>query len=324
MHLILINGYNEDMKYQIVPDSQAMIALTYECTCNCPHCSAALYGNPNSKILSSTEIYDIIDQLKELGLKTVYFFGGEPLLDKRIFEYVHYVKKTGMESRLDTNGTLLNLKIIEALKAAGLNSLGVSLDSPLEDIHDQARGVDGLFRKNLKSIIFCKKKQLQIYISTIATKENVNNGELFLMTKLADKMDVPLRILSAIQCGRWKDNEQIKLSRQDIELLKKYLKKDKVYWERTDQDHYDCSFQCSSLGRSNIYISAYGEVQPCCFIPLSFGNLRQEKLASILEKMWDSKLYSNNEYLDCPVNSALFRSPYKLDLVSEYPYKFNG
>jgi len=305
----------------IKPNTRAMFALTYNCTCNCAHCSAALYENTHNELLDKREVYSIITQLAENAITTVYFFGGEPLLDAELENYIACAKKLKMATCLDTNGSLLDLKKIKELKIAGLKEIGISLDSPLPEVHDFSRGIEGLFKKNIENILYCQKISLPVYITVIVTKQNLYDGELFLMTKLAERLNVQLRLLSSIQCGRWGDNEQIKLNAADLLCLKKYLKKDKVYWERPDLDYCDCSFKCTSLGKANFYISAYGDVQPCCFIPLSYGNLRQEKLEQILERMWGSEMYGKSDYSDCPVNSDYFRKSYKLDQVNNYPIK---
>jgi MoaA/NifB/PqqE/SkfB family radical SAM enzyme len=202
---------------------------------------------------------------------------------------------------------LLDQATIKKLKTSGLSIIGVSLDSPLAEKHDDSRGVRGLFRKNIENIIICHKYALPVYITTIATKKNLYDGELFLMTKLAESFKIKLRILSSIQCGLWHDKEDIKLDPIDILNLKKYLKKDKVYWERADQDFPESSFVCSALDKSYIYISAYGD----------------EKLDVILDRMINSKLYEGLDHFDCPVNSAAFRQKAELDKsTDEYPKKY--
>lgn len=311
------------MNHKFSSYATAMLAITYSCNCNCAHCSAGLYQKKEKVLLSSNEIYSTISQLNEAGINTVYFFGGEPLLDSNLLEYIKYAKRLNMASRFDTNGMLLDETTIKKLKTSGLSIIGVSLDSPLAEKNDNSRGIKGLFRKNIENILFCQKYSLPVYITTIVTKQNLYNGELLLMTKLAEALGVKLRLLSSIQCGLWQDKNDIRLEPIDILNLKKYLKKDKIYWERPDQDFPESDFICSTLDRSNIYISAYGDVQPCCFIPVTFGNLRTESLAVILDRMINSKLYDGSDNVDCPVNSAAFRQKAELDKMSdEYPKKY--
>ena len=60
------------------------------------------------------------------------------------------------------------------------------------------------------------------------------------------------------------------------------------------------------------YVSAYGDVQPCCFFPVSFGSIKDRKLADILDGMWKSPLLSEKpETAGCPVNDRDYREKFK-------------
>ena len=61
-------------------------------------------------------------------------------------------------------------------------------------------------------------------------------------------------------------------------------------------------------GKAYLYISPYGEVQPCCFIPLSFGNIRDEPVSAILDRMWNHPMYKHKCLrTECPMLNAAFR-----------------
>lgn len=300
---------------------KVMLALTYNCPCNCSHCGADLYKNKDYIPLNKQEILNILDSISALGAEFVYFFGGEPLLDKNIYEYISYAKSLNLKTMLDTNGVLLNKEVVVALSQSGLDVIGISLDSPIEEIHDHSRGVKGLYRKNLINACLCRKNNIAVYFSTVATKQNLKNGEISLLVKLADSLDVDVRILSPIQCGKLNSVNELTLSKEDINLLKKHLSPGRVYWERQEQCTEDCSFFCAVYERLLIYISAYGDIQPCCYFPISFGNIREEKIEIILERMWNSKLFDSQTELngECPSNSQYIRQLYGLDNLKQYP-----
>ena len=44
------------------------------------------------------------------------------------------------------------------------------------------------------------------------------------------------------------------------------------------------NFGCNA-GAKMVYVDAFGEVSPCVFLPMSFGNVREWPLAQILEDM---------------------------------------
>ena len=74
---------------------------------------------------------------------------------------------------------------------------------------------------------------------------------------------------------------------------------------------------------SYFYVSCYGEVQPCPFVPVQFGNIRDESLESILSRMWSHKAFRgmNDKCLGCNL------SPADLEAGAEsngYPCQVNG
>ena len=58
------------------------------------------------------------------------------------------------------------------------------------------------------------------------------------------------------------------------------------------------------------YITAYGDVTPCCYVPVSFGNLRKEPLASVIKRMWSHDIYELAPETDCLMNGKAFRDRY--------------
>jgi len=290
--------------------TSVLFSLTYKCQCRCPHCGAALYKKAHRKELVYGEIMRLIEEIKRLGAIWVCFSGGEPLIVQNVIDYIKYAKKQGLRVRLDTNGFLLSENMARKLKRAGLDLIGVSIDSASEVIHESLRGVQGIFRKAIAGIKYCKRNKLECYLGTYATKKNLKNGELKKIIDLGKGLGIPVRILSSILCGNWLNHKELALSRDEIMLLRNLLEKNKVYWEIYDLiDSKEIPFFCMAMNKTLFYISAYGDIQPCSYIPLSFGNTRKEPIQKIIKKMWRSKVfldYANHRYYDCPFNDVLF------------------
>jgi MoaA/NifB/PqqE/SkfB family radical SAM enzyme len=66
---------------------------------------------------------------------------------------------------------------------------------------------------------------------------------------------------------------------------------------------------CSALARRYVYVSPYGDLQPCCFVPISFGNIRRRPLGEILKRLWESTLM-NYDSGRCLMNNPEFRKKY--------------
>ena len=62
------------------------IAVTYDCQCKCAKCSSHPMKNPERKRFTLEEIRKAVKDILSLGVVHINLTGGEPLLEKEIFE----------------------------------------------------------------------------------------------------------------------------------------------------------------------------------------------------------------------------------------------
>jgi MoaA/NifB/PqqE/SkfB family radical SAM enzyme len=285
-----------------------MVSLTTRCQCSCQHCGVGYQRGHGGFELDKTEVYGIIDEINKSGAHSIYFFGGEPLLIPELPGFIAYAGRKGLRTRFDTNGLLLDEEMVVRLKKAGLDEVGISIDSFDEKIHDKNRGVEGTFKKALSGISYCKKHNLTCYISTVATKLNLRNGDFQKIIQMAKGSGNKVRVLSPVHCGQWENRKDVALTPEEVQLLRSFLERGKVFWDSELVDTKDSPFLCSAIAGRTFYISPFGDIQPCSYFPIQFGNIRQEPLAAILKRMRNSRLYSEGEkYSDCPTNSIHFQ-----------------
>ncbi len=108
------------------------VSVTDRCNLRCIYCMPANGVKPfeHRDILTYEEIERIVRVAAGLGVKKIRITGGEPLARKGITHLISLIRNIdGVEDiSLTTNGILLE-KYAEALAAAGLNRVNVSLDS---------------------------------------------------------------------------------------------------------------------------------------------------------------------------------------------------
>lgn len=283
----------------------AILSMSYRCQCSCPHCGAGKYPKQREGELTKDEVLKFIDDLASLGGACVHFFGGEPLMAPDLLEYVRRTKARGLVATVDTNGLLLDEAMILKLKEAGIDLVRVSLDSPREAEHDAHRGVQGCWRRAVDGMKLCVKHGIPCFMSLYATKENLASGDFERLIALAREIGVGVRFLSAIQSGRW-GQEEVKLSPAEIDKLRGLLAPD-VCWETEFLQHKDVPFWCNSMLGNKFDVSAYGEVLACAYLPAGFGNIRKEPLGAIVKRMWDSEMFrQGSKHFDCPMNDPAF------------------
>ena len=107
------------------------VSLTDRCNLRCQYCMPAegLDWMPTEQVLTDAEVIRLIGiAVTRLGVTTVRFTGGEPLLRKGLPEIVAATHELGAGTALTTNGLGLN-HLAQPLKDAGLDRVNVSLDS---------------------------------------------------------------------------------------------------------------------------------------------------------------------------------------------------
>lgn len=79
------------------------IELTNKCARNCKHCSSnATNSIDNLKELDFDSVYKIITEAKIMGVETIVFTGGEPLMYDRLSELIELTSKLEMKSTIYT------------------------------------------------------------------------------------------------------------------------------------------------------------------------------------------------------------------------------
>jgi MoaA/NifB/PqqE/SkfB family radical SAM enzyme len=278
-------------------------AMTYRCQCNCHHCYAAARQREIAGEMSTAESKILIDRIGELGVVNLNFTGGEPLLREDILDLVAHANKRGLITRLTTNGYLLTRKSVAAMRRAGLNQCGISIDDADPDIHDRLRGLPGLFERAIEGFRFLHEFGIESRFMTYASRRNLLHG-LERTMSLARRLRVDtVHINIPYAAGLWADSFDETLSASEMVHLRKflgYMKSPLVLIEFPTPEA-----RCIMIKRSYLYINAFGEVTPCPVVPYVMGNVRDEPLALIWKR--HAGLLRLDYHGDCPMNSPARR-----------------
>ena len=123
-------------------------AITFGCNSKCKMCTYWQLTPRMKEDLSTEEVYQLLDEAYDFGMRAYYVFGGEPLIRKDIGKIVDYAKNKGFLTTMNTNASLL------ASKATSLRNLDfafVSLDY-FNEYHDFIRGRRGSFDDAIRGL----------------------------------------------------------------------------------------------------------------------------------------------------------------------------
>ncbi|MFH1479149.1 MAG: radical SAM protein [Candidatus Omnitrophota bacterium] len=146
------------------------------CNLKCRHC----WINPpysSERTLKKGEItldemILVLEECREIGMRSVKLSGGEPFTRPDIFQLLEYLKEKKLGITIETNGIAIREKEAKALKDAGAGHVAISLDGPTAEMHENIRGVEGSFEDTLEGIRYIKKEGLNLQIIISLWKGN--------------------------------------------------------------------------------------------------------------------------------------------------------
>jgi len=280
--------------------------VTRSCNLACSHCRASSKYGPYPNELSTDECLRILDDIASFSRPIIILTGGEPLLRKDIFEIAKYGKTKGLTMVMAPNGTLLNDENINKIIASDIKRISISLDGPDEASHDNLRQVPGAFKRALEGIERSKGAGLEFQINTTVTTRNIKL--LPRIINLAKALGARAHhIFLLVPTGRAKEMINEELSTSEYEETLKLLAQEKTMSSLeikiTCAPHFNRILleahpeSASSLrgrgcmgGVSFCFISHLGELQPCGYLEIKCGNVREQGF----KKAWfESEVFNN-------------------------------
>jgi len=280
--------------------------VTRSCNLNCVHCRASSQFGPYPQELNTIEAKKALDQIREVGQPIIILTGGEPLLRKDIFTLADYGTKKGLKMVMGTNGTLITPDITKKIQDSGIKRVSISLDGSTRESHDAFRQVDGAFDRAIKGIAYLKERGIEFQINTTITKYNLFELEdiLELVVRLGA---IAHHIFLLVPTGRAQDMVSQELNAKEYEdtLQWFYQQHDKTtiqlkatcapqYYrilrqeahrkgKKVNRETYglDAVTRGCLAGTSYCFISHEGIIQPCGYLEVNSGNLREATFSDI-------------------------------------------
>ena len=299
----------------------ATLSVTPSCPCKCVHCSADRFVTKEGRMLSTEELADVVDQTLDLGVCTLIFTGGEPMARKDLYDQIARVDKDKAHVMIFTCGAFLNEENIRRLKDAGLGAMNVSIDSDRPEEHDQFRRRPGTFQQAIDGARIARELGIMVGVSTYATHENITNGRLEHLLQIArDQGFHEATIFDCVPTGNFLNRPDLILGRKDIQNLREIADRyntDPRPFGITAQAQANAADGGGCFGSfSQFYMTCYGDIDPCDFNPVVFGNVRERSLADIWKKMVTHPEFCGHR-MSCRMQSARYRRMYVDPLAGE-------
>jgi PqqA peptide cyclase len=155
------------------PRPYTLIAeLTYRCPLHCPYCS-----NPPRRTSETlpVEVWErTLEHAAALGVVQLHLTGGEPLLYRDLERLVARGRQLDMYVNLVTSGVPLTHTRLEALQAAGLDHIQLSIQDASQQASDAIAGAR-VFERKLEAAAWIRVSGLAFTLNVVLHRANIDH-----------------------------------------------------------------------------------------------------------------------------------------------------
>jgi len=291
--------------------------LSYQCPLHCPYCSNPVdIGHPRYRQeLETGDWIRTFDQARGLGVLQLALTGGEPMLRRDLGELCAGARDAGLYSSLITAGTLFTLERARELKAAGLDHVQISIQSPNAEENDRIAG-NRSFEKKIAAARAARELDFPLTINCVLHRQNLDRIEELLDLTL--ELGAQRLELANTQYYGWAvlNQEALLPTWEQLERGEEAVKRFRdrvgpkvdVLWVLPDM-YEDLPKPCmGGWGRTAMVVAPNGDVLPCqaaSTIPgLEFANVREHPLERIWNESDAFTRFRGTEWMQEPCRSC--------------------
>lgn len=256
------------------------IEPTNACNMRCPVCETGNGSLGRVKGIMDPDIYkEFIDQIAPTTSVLMFYFMGEPFLNKHAYEMIRYARSKNIYVETCTNGDFVNA---EGVIYSDINEINFQIGGLKQGTHGKYRVRGDLARtmRNLDELLERRSKapnsNVQINVGFIVMKHNENEIEEFMRwakAKGVDRANIIDPCVRSVAEGRELLPTDRKYWFYDEAAFEKGVLRPKVLPDN------ECTWIWNSL-----VVNVDGSVVPCCRDPRGkhvFGNAFERPLAEI-------------------------------------------
>lgn len=289
-----------------------VFSMTGACAYHCPHCYQKLERGAD---ILETLLLDTLRQTLDAGVSFYNIEGGEPFLRfERLLRVLECVRGRA-EAWVNTTGYGVSPAMLQKAREAGMQGIMASIHSCDPAAHDAFTGVPGSFAAARTVLTSAAELGLGTAINSVLSEDEIQTGGIERLMELAADIGVGfVQLIHPKPCGGWlHDKDPMQLERDMLTRIEQAH----VYYNRAGisgpalsaqafEERKD-GFGCTAGGIDRFYISATGEVQPCEFLQISFGNIAREDFGEIFQRMRQCFAIPRTGWLCCCLQPEIAR-----------------
>ena len=289
---------------------------TTSCNLRCPECPSGLreFTRPTG-MLKKDFFQETIDDIHKDLLYLIFYFQGEPFLNRDFPDMVKYASSKGLYTATSTNAHYLTDEVARRTVESGLDRLIISIDGTTQDVYQQYR-VGGNINKVIEGArnIVKWKKELKsktpfVFFQFLVVRPNEHQMED--IKTLAKEVGVDeVRFKTAQVYDYENDPNQLIPMNEKFSRYKRSSKGTTIAKNKF-------SNRCWKLWHANV-ITWDGIVVPCCFdkdASHRLGNLKMQSFRDIWRndnyKQFRKELMTSRKNIDICSNCSEGASVWK-------------
>jgi MoaA/NifB/PqqE/SkfB family radical SAM enzyme len=269
-----------------------VLSMTKACGYRCPHCYQRWDGGKEVEI---DRLREVVGQMQDMGVAAFDIEGGEPMLRfERLCELLAAFDERA-ELWVNTTGHHLTREKAERLRRLGVFGVFVSLHSADARTHDAFTGEARAFETACEAIRMFQEVGIATAINYCASAADVAGDGVHRLVALARELGCAfVQIIHGKPSGAWLGKAEEmgpgsdlvrRLERMHVEYNSGRTRRDSPSLAVQVFEESAHAFGCTAGGVDRFYLNHAGEVQPCEFLNVSFGNINQEPFPEIFRRM---------------------------------------
>jgi ubiquinone/menaquinone biosynthesis C-methylase UbiE/MoaA/NifB/PqqE/SkfB family radical SAM enzyme len=259
------------------------------CNFRCWHCSSSQTLSLKDEGLSLPQIETVVRKLRQAGAVSIGYVGGESTIRKDLCDIIALTHRHEVVPVIISNAWLLTPDKIDDLFAAGLGNLGISLQSSVPETHDHLVNKPGAHARVMAAIDYCQSKSYPVSICVVPTNANLADGDFDRMMEMALRRRIRVNANLPASIGSIAGADDALLTPQSLKILQDRYFPMENFWPDFKVATGGNKIWCP-LGETSLYVMPDGDVCPCTFVQISFGNILTDDIGDIIGRMRRSSL----------------------------------
>ncbi|MCP3925314.1 MAG: radical SAM protein [Desulfobacterales bacterium] len=274
-----------------LPNTTVLISITSACSFNCTHC---YQKNDIGKDVDLERLLSSVKKIQDSGVAFFNIEGGEPFIAYDRLKSICTEIDDRSEIWVNSTGHGMTIERLKELKNLGLTAVMFPLHNHKPAVMNSFMGSDKAWETISNGVDLCHKAGIAVSFNMCLSRDDFFNETFEECMGIAnEKKAAIIQIIKPKSAGAWLEEGASEFSNNDLSQIREKVMNYNHNKEYADYPSISAQFMeedpnmfgCTAGGTDRFYINAKGDVQPCEFLNVSFGNIAEEDFDLIYKRM---------------------------------------